>query len=31
VEAALARAREIKEGFSGVGESTARDLVKASL
>lgn len=31
VEAALARAREIQEGFSGVGESTARDLVRTSL
>jgi len=31
VEAALARAREIQEGFSGVAESTARDLVRTSL
>ena len=31
VQAALARAQQIHEAFSGVGESTARDLAKASL
>jgi len=31
LEAALARAREVQEGFSGVGEATARDLQRAAL
>ena len=31
LEAALARAREVQEGFSGVGEATARDLQQAPL